>query len=259
MQSRVPQDLRAGVSALMILMGTGVAGYVVHDKRTESLMQHEYVTAVARDDTTSRAIKIAMVMGSFYESSYRHIDTPYIDKLGKGQPLTVCNGLTGAGVVAGYTYSPAECYTLERGRYVGYERWLTQDVPHWRALPLFLRATVLDFVHNKGGAAFKTSTMRRKLLAGDFEGACLENPRWNRGTVGGVSTVLPGLDVRGKSNAEICLWADPQQVPVAPASASALVAAQATAEGVPAGASTAITPQAAPHSWWRRLLHGARP
>ena len=244
MQSRVPQDLRAGVSALMILMGTGMAGYIVHDKRTESLMQHEYVAAVARDDTTSRAIKIAMVMGSFYESSYRHIGTLYIDKLGKGQPLTVCNGLTGAGVVAGYTYSPAECYGLERGRYAAYERWLVQDVLDWGGKPLFLRATVLDFVHNKGGGAFKSSTMRRKLLAGDFEGACLENPRWNRGTVGGVSTVLPGLDVRGKSNAEICLWDAPPAPPRPPV-------VTAPEPEVPPEPPPAPPP---PRPWWQRLF-----
>ena len=258
MSSRIPQDLRAGIAALLILLGTG-GGMVMHGARTEALQQHEYVLAVAGDETSSRAVKVAMVMGSYYESSYRHIGTPYVDKLGRGQPLTVCNGLTGADVVAGRSYSPADCYRLERVRYLGHERWLARDVPRWSDLPLFVQVTVLDFLHNKGASAFASSTMRRKLVAGNLEGACAENERWNRGTVAGVSTVLPGLDVRGKSNAEICLWADPQQVPVAPASASALVAAQATAEGAPAGASTAITPQAAPHSWWRRLLHGARP
>ena len=46
--------------------------------------------------------------------------------------------------------------------------------------------------------------MRRKANAGDLEGACRENPRWNKGTVKGVSTVLPGLQLRGDSNDEIC-------------------------------------------------------
>lgn len=249
MQSRVPQDLRAGVSALTILLGTGLGGYIVHDKRTEALVQHEYVSAVARDRTTSRAIKIAMVMGSYYESSYRHIGTPYIDKLGKGQPLTVCNGITGTGVVAGYTYSPAECYELERGRYLGYERWLSGDVPQWGALPLFFRASMLDFVHNKGGGAFKTSTMKRKLLAGDLEGACLENLRWNRGTVKGVSTVLPGLDVRGKSNAEVCMW----DAPPAPLRPPIVVAAvpDVQPEPPPPPSPPAPTP---PRPWWQRLF-----
>lgn len=251
MQSRVPQDLRAGVSALTILLGTGVGGYIVHDKRSEALMQHEYVSAVARDQATSRAVKIAMVMGSYYESSYRHIGTPYIDKLGKGQPLTVCGGITGAGVVAGYAYSPAECYELERGRYIGYERWLSGDVPQWGALPLFFRASMLDFVHNKGGSAFRSSTMKRKLLAGDLEGACLENLRWNRGTVKGVSTVLPGLDVRGKSNSEICMWDAPPAPPRPPVVALTMpeVLAEPPAPVPP--------PPPPPRPWWQRMFGSA--
>ena len=32
----------------------------------------------------------------------------------------------------------------------------------------------------------------------------LENTRWNRGTVNGVSTVQAWLKVRGDANAEIC-------------------------------------------------------
>ncbi len=48
------------------------------------------------------------------------------------------------------------------------------------------------------------STMRAKANRGDLQGACRENPRWNRGTVAGVSTVLPGLQMRGDSNGEIC-------------------------------------------------------
>lgn len=51
----------------------------------------------------SAAVLLAMELGSHFESSGRHIGTPYVDKLGKGQPLTVCNGVTGAGVVAGVT------------------------------------------------------------------------------------------------------------------------------------------------------------
>ena len=247
-QSRVPQDLRAGITALMILLGTGAGGYAIHGARTEVLIQHEYVTAVAQDETTSREIKIAMVMGSFYESSYRHIGTPYVDKLGKGQPLTVCNGVTGAGVVAKYRYSPTECYELERGRYQGYEHWLASNVPQWGTLPLFLRASLLDFVHNKGGAAFMASTMRRKLLAGDLEGACLENPRWNKGTVGGVSTVLPGLDLRGNSNAEICLW-EPPPPPPPPKP----VEVQRAEPVVPLPVPVAPNP-APPLPWWQRLF-----
>lgn len=66
------------------------------------------------------------------------------------------------------------------------------------------RASFADFVFNKGAGAFVTSTYRRKLLAGDTVGACRENERWNRGTVRGVSVVLPGLKIRGDANSDLC-------------------------------------------------------
>ncbi|MFA5386817.1 MAG: endolysin [Candidatus Paceibacterota bacterium] len=201
---RVPVKLSAGISALLILIGSG--GKMVYDAQTTAeLMQHEYIQAVAGDAQTSEAVKVAMVMGSYYESSYRHIGTPYIDRMGKGQPLTVCNGITGAGVVAGVRYAPQDCYRLERGRYLDYERTLRQDVPAWAHLGALQQAVFMDFLHNKGEAKWRTSTMRRLLLAGDVDGACRQNERWTRGTVDGVSTVLPGLVARANANTDLCL------------------------------------------------------
>ncbi|WP_370678445.1 glycoside hydrolase family protein [Comamonas sp. GB3 AK4-5] len=68
------------------------------------------------------------------------------------------------------------------------------------------QAVVLDFIHNKGAGALATSTLLRKLNAGDVAGACAEHPRWNKGTVKGVLQVLPGLQLRGDANGEICTW-----------------------------------------------------
>ena len=203
-QSRVPPQLKAGIAALMIAMGGGYAVYTTIDRDTTELLRHQYVQAVAADRGTSEAVKVAMVMGAYYESSYRHVGTPYVDKLGKGQPLTVCNGITGPQVVRGRYYTPADCYRLEQARYIAGERHLKAALPAWDSYTVWVQATALDFTHNKGAAEFDGSTMRRKLLAGDVVGACRENTRWNRGTVNGVSTVLPGLKVRADANAEIC-------------------------------------------------------
>lgn len=202
--SRVPTQLRTSMGALVILLGAGGGAYYVDEAATREAQTNAYIQAVAADPEVSDAIRIAMVMASFYESSNRHIGTPYVDKLGKGQPLTVCNGLTGAEVVAGRYYSPAECYRLEKRRYVGYEVEAARLLTHWKTYDPFQQATFLDFLHNKGEGNFFTSTMRRKANLGDWEGACRENTRWNRGTVQGVSTVLPGLQLRGDSNDEIC-------------------------------------------------------
>ena len=203
-QSKVPTQLKAGIAALMIAMGGGYAAYTHIDGETTALLRNQYVQAVAADKGTSEAVKVAMVMGAFYESSYRHIGTPYVDKLGKGQPLTVCNGITGPQVVQGRYYTPADCYRLERAKYVGNEAHLKSTLPKWHDYTVLQQATFVDFLHNLGPGAFDGSTMKRKLMAGDVVGACRENVRWNRGTVNGVSVVLPGLKVRRDASAELC-------------------------------------------------------
>lgn len=202
--SRVPAQLRTSLAALAMLLGAGGGAYYVDEAATREANTNAYIQAVAADPEVSDAIRIAMVMASFYESSNRHIGVPYVDKLGKGQPLTVCNGLTGPEVVAGRTYTPADCYRLEKRRYIGYEVEAKRLLTHWSSYDPFQKATFLDFIHNKGEGNFFDSTMRRKANAGDVVGACRENTRWNRGTVQVVSTVLPGLQLRGDSNDEIC-------------------------------------------------------
>ena len=203
-QSKVPTQLKAGIAALMIALGGGYAAYTHIDGETTALLRNQYVQAVAADKGTSEAVKVAMVMGAYYESSYKHIGTPYIDRLGKGQPLTVCNGITGAQVVPGRYYTPSNCYRLERAKYVSNEAHLKGTLPKWASYTVLQQATFVDFLHNLGPGAFDGSTMKRKLLAGDVVGACRENPRWTRGTVNGVSVVLPGLKVRRDASAELC-------------------------------------------------------
>ena len=201
--NKVPQMLRAGLGALALLTGLG-STYLISDGVRQETQRNEYTRAVARDPDTSHAVKVAMVMGHYYESSNRHIGTPYVDKVGKGRPLTVCNGITGPGVIAGRYYTPDDCYRMERSRYVQAEAVAKRMLTKWDDMGPYAQATFVDFVWNKGEAAFSGSSMRRKANAGDLVGACRENPRWNRGTVNGVSTVLPGLVIRGESNDEIC-------------------------------------------------------
>ena len=78
--SRVPRQLKAGIVAVLALAGSGAGLYYIDQAATERT-RDAYVQAVARDTSTSHAVKVAMVMGSYYESSYKHIGTPYVDKL----------------------------------------------------------------------------------------------------------------------------------------------------------------------------------
>lgn len=204
MSGRIPKPLQAALAAMLASVSAGGGVYLVQQEQT-SKAQTEYLQTAAADTSTSDAVKLAMVLGSYYESSFRHIGTPYVDKLGKGQPLTVCNGITGAGVVAGRYYTPADCYRLEVGRYREAEAFLKQSAgAAYRSASPLQQATYLDFVHNVGSAGFSGSTMRRKLLAGDVVGACRENRRWVYGTINGAKVALPGLVIRRNANSDLC-------------------------------------------------------
>lgn len=50
-----------------------------------------------------------------------------------------------------------------------------------------------------------TSTLARKLAAGDVVGACNELPRWDKARVAGVMVSLPGLTKRRAKERAVCL------------------------------------------------------
>lgn len=203
--SRVPTALRAGLTALLVTLSAG-GGYVaVQDARTNAA-RDEYLAVAARDNTTSDAVKAALMMAAYYESSYKHIGAPFQDRLGAGQPWTVCNGLTTAviHIEPRRYYTPADCYSLEGAIAKQAEQQLVRRLPSWQSYTVLQQATFLDFVLNKGIGNFDASTMRRKLLAGDVIGACRENEKWTLGTINGVKQELPGLVVRGNANSDLC-------------------------------------------------------
>lgn len=152
----------------------------------------------------SSAIVLAMELGSHYESSGRHIGTPYVDRLGKGQPLTVCNGVTGPEVVAGRYYTQDDCKRLELPKYRQAETAAARMFTHWGSYNVWVRASIIDMVYNLGAGALQGSTLLAKGNAGDLVGMCEQMPRWVRGTVNGQKTVLPGLVDRRDTTRELC-------------------------------------------------------
>ena len=62
-------QLRAGLLALLVAMGVGGGAIYVEQLTQRNSDRDAYIQAVANDTDTSNAVKIAMVMGSFYESS----------------------------------------------------------------------------------------------------------------------------------------------------------------------------------------------
>lgn len=60
-----------------------------------------------------------------------------------------------------------------------------------------------SFVFNLGPTQFKSSTLLKKLNAGDYDGAALEFPKWNKARENGVLKVFPGLTRRRTAEAAL--------------------------------------------------------
>lgn len=58
---------------------------------------------------------------------------------------------------------------------------------------------LVSFTYNVGIGNFKTSTLRSRVLAGDWVGAAAQFPRWNKSD----GRVLPGLVRRRKLEADL--------------------------------------------------------
>lgn len=161
-------------------------------------------TAYVASQQPSAEVLLAMELGAHFESGGRHIGTPYVDRLGRGQPLTVCNGITGPEVVAGRQYSREDCKRLELPRYREAEKQAKARLRHWDTYNAWVRASFIDMVFNLGPSALDDTTIQRLANAGDLAGACAQMPRWVYGTVAGQRARLPGLVDRRDTTRELC-------------------------------------------------------
>lgn len=152
----------------------------------------------------SAAVRLAREIGLHYESSGRHIGTPYVDRLGRGQPLTVCAGVTGPDVVAGRYYTPEDCERLERPKYREAERLARRALRNWDAYNVWVQASFIDIAYNVPSALEHSTTVMRLANAGQLDAACQQMPRWVYGTVNGVPARLPGLVDRRDVTRELC-------------------------------------------------------
>lgn len=116
--------------------------------------------ASRQSDQPSVAVHIAMEIGAHYESSGQHIGVPYRDMIGKGQPWTVCNGVTGAGVVPGRYYTPEDCKRLELPIYQAAERDARRLFFQWDRYNVWVQASIIDMIYNLGAPTVAGSTMR---------------------------------------------------------------------------------------------------
>lgn len=119
--------------------------------------------------------------------------TAYKDPVGI---WTIGYGSTGPHVTPGKTITEAEAEALLRSDLSRFEKWVDENCNPSTDNQF---SALVSFAFNLGQDALKDSTLRRKHMAGDYDGAAAEFPRWNK--AGG--RVLPGLTKRRAREAEL--------------------------------------------------------
>ncbi len=184
----MPDVLKRRLIETALAIAAGTAGAVVYQKIEQP----------------SPAVQLAMEIGAHYESSGRHIGTPYVDKVGKGQPLTVCNGITGPGVVAGRYYTRDDCKRLELSHYQKAEREAKAALKLWPKYNMFVQASFIDAYFNLGAATVNAGSIPTLANAGALDLACQKMTAYVMGTVGGKKVRLGGLVDRRATTSELC-------------------------------------------------------
>ncbi|NHZ89281.1 glycoside hydrolase family protein [Massilia sp. CCM 8733] len=123
----------------------------------------------------------------------------YLDPVGIP---TICFGET-KGVRLGQRATPAQCEAMLADSLAIANRAV--DACIRAPLGDYRRAALVSFAYNVGQANLCSSTLARKMNAGDTVGACNELPRWNRAK----GIVLPGLTRRRATEQAMCLGALP--------------------------------------------------
>lgn len=150
---------------------------------------------MTKDKILASATALAVSLLVAFEG---YSSTPYVDIAGI---LTDCYGNTHQ-VSRDRVRSKEECTYLLQTEVGRIGKMLLDDVPSHNVYTL---ASGISFVYNIGDGAYRSSTYRRRLKAGDFVGACNQMHRWKYITRNGVKVEARGLVNRRAQEVEVCL------------------------------------------------------
>lgn len=119
--------------------------------------------------------------------------------------VTICYGETAGGVKMGDYKTDAECRELLGESLVKHEQGMRKCLSDPDGIPPNVYVTALDLTFNVGVGAFCKSTMRRRINARDYRGACDAVMAFTKGRIRGELVDIPGLVNRRRDNRALCL------------------------------------------------------
>lgn len=125
---------------------------------------------------------------------------PYYDVAGV---LTVCYGHTGNDIIKDKLYSQTECDALLKKDLAKVKKQIDPMIVV--TIPETTRAALYSFTYNVGVGNFSSSTLLKRLNAGDISGACGELKRW----VYAAGKPWKGLMTRRQIEEEVCRILEP--------------------------------------------------
>jgi lysozyme len=137
----------------------------------------------------------------------------YIDRIGRGKPPTLCFGQTGfvrlpnghlIEVKLGVKVPVAWCTIFLTEREQADALAIYRITPGIAQYPHTWGA-MITFAHNFNVPTYRRSSMARLFAAGRWRDGCDKLPLYNKGTVRGRLTVLPGLVAARERERKICL------------------------------------------------------
>lgn len=121
--------------------------------------------------------------------------------------LTSCRGHTGPELKLGQTFTVDQCDKVFAEDLIKHDKQLMSVVK----VPFksdYQHAAMLSFIYNAGIGNFSSSTMLKRLNAGNYGGACLELTKW----VYAGKQKLRGLEIRRAKEYAYCMNEIPLEV-----------------------------------------------
>lgn len=121
--------------------------------------------------------------------------------------ITSCRGHTGPELKLGQTFTLDQCDKVFAEDLIKHDKQLMSVVK----VPFksdYQHAAMLSFVYNVGIGNFSSSTMLKKLNAGNYSGACLELTKW----IYAKGKKLNGLVTRRTKEYQFCMGEAPLEV-----------------------------------------------